>query len=127
VESVETVERRGTVTATRTVIRPPTQRGVFVDLGQYDGSVDLLGVRWNGSSFGSEVIGQMQYLGGLGCNVLSYLEITASLFDNAGTLAENALTNETDVVECSRFPFSIHFDAEISRGHVDLLVTKANC
>lgn len=116
-----------TITRTKTVVRPPTATGIYVDYGQYNDIVSLRGLQWNASEFGgSEVIGQLEYLGGAGCPTASYVEVGASLF-SGGRLVENAFSNETDLPGGSPFPLTIRFESDVTSGRIELVVTDVSC
>lgn len=126
----EVVKRRtvrSTVTESVTVTEPPTADGLYVDEGQFSGVIAVHGPQWRSGSLGVEVIGQVEYLGGLECDPIPFLELSGTLFDDSGTIVATSATNETGVGSGSRYPFTMFFDRNVDRGRVELLVAGATC
>lgn len=119
-----------TIAVTETIERPPTNSGLYVDYGRFDGVVELRGLQWYRESYGgTTVVGQFVFLGASSCTseVLSYAAIGATLFDDTGTIRETGLANWTDVPQGSRFPLELNFQTEVTRGRVEMVVTEARC
>jgi hypothetical protein len=125
-------ERRTTTTlrVTTVLTAPPTQQGVYVDYGQYQRYVRLLGLQWiiEGASVGGgHVEGQAEYLGGLGCRVLRSLQVTGTLFDQTGKTVETLHLTVKRLPRRSHVPISITHKTVVESGRIELFVARAAC
>jgi hypothetical protein len=119
-----------TVTRTTTETVPPTNQGIYWNYAQFAGAIKLQGLQWYSNDpavGGSHVVGQLIYSGSLGCNVLSYVELDASLFDDTGTLAENSIDNRSGAAAGVAYPINIDFQSNISHGRIEIVVADAHC
>jgi hypothetical protein len=106
--------------------RAPGQ--VSVDPGAFPGAVKVLGPQLYADALGgSRVDAQVQYLGGAGCDVLRYIGLGATLFDESGRIVENGFGNAANLAKGSHFPFTIRFDSGVSNGRAELVVTDLEC
>ena len=119
-----TVQRntaRRQVVALRRQLQPLPSGSVTVANGEHGDRARASGLRVTADG---EVLGQIEYLGGLNCpNLGPYLQIEATFFNAAGQVIDTGSDIETSAVSGVRYPVEVFGDKAAVRADAVVSVT----